>query len=234
LLKYKDNLWFRLLAYNSDNKCIFALGIAASIANGLIFPVFSIFLSKMLSVLVNFYVNPSQSRSQANTYALIYLALAFIAFIVVFIQQTSFNYVGEHLTQKIRNQTYLKILKMPIPWFEKPENSSGSLSARLVSDCKTVNGLITTYLSVIIQSLTTLIAGVVIAFIYEWRTSLVALGLLPLMIASGAVLISVTQGFSDKTDKVYKDSSNLITESMLNIRTVTSFGSEGIIQRKYS
>lgn len=114
---------------------------------------------------------------------------------------------------------------MPIPWFEKPKNNSGSLSARLASDCKTVNGLITTYLSVIIQSVTTLLAGVIIAFIYEWRTSLVALGLLPLMIASGAVLISVTQGFSDKTDKVYKNSSNLITESMLNIRTVTSFGS---------
>ena len=31
-------------------------------------------------------------------------------------------------------------------------------------------------------------------------------------------------GFSDKTDAAYKDSSNLIMEAMINIRTVTSFG----------
>ena len=54
------------------------------------------------------------------------------------------------------------------------------------------------------QILTTLIAGVTIAFVYEWRTSLVALGLLPLMIIAGVVQMAFTEGFSDKTDKVYK------------------------------
>ena len=126
------------------------------------------------------------------------------------------------------------MLKMPIPWFDKPENSSGSLAARLAADCASVNELITTFFSVIIQSLTTLVAGITIALIYEWRTSLVAIGLIPFIILSGIVQMTVTQGFSDKTDKVYKDSSNIITESMNYIRTVTSFGSEGIIERKYS
>ena len=100
---------------------------------------------------------------------------------------------------------------MPISWFDKPKNNSGALSARLASDCKTVNGLITTFLSILIQNLTTLIAGCIIAFIYEWRTSLVAFALLPLMIVSGAIQMAFTEGFSDKTDKAYKDSSNLIT-----------------------
>jgi hypothetical protein len=31
-------------------------------------------------------------------------------------------------------------------------------------------------------------------------------------------------GFSDQTDAAYKDSSNLIMEAMINIRTVSSFG----------
>ena len=96
------------------------------------------------------------------------------------------------------------MLKMPITWFDKPKNSSGSLSARLASDCKTVNGIVTTFISVSIQSATTLIAGVVIALVYEWRTALVALGLLPLIVISGMVEMAFTEGFSDKTDKVYK------------------------------
>ena len=115
------------------------------------------------------------------------------------------------MTERIRNETYFKILKMPIPWFDKPQNSSGSLSARLAADCQTINGLITTFLAIMIQILTTLIAGIVIALVYEWRTALVAIGLLPLMVISGAIQMAFTQGFSDKTDKAYKESSNLIT-----------------------
>lgn len=53
------------------------------------------------------------------------------------------------------------------------------------------------------------------------------------MILTGILQMSITTGFSDKTDASYKDSSNLIMESMLNIRTVSSFGYEGIIGKKY-
>ena len=76
---------------------------------------------------------------------------------------------------------------MPIPWFDKPQHASGTLAARLAADCAAVNDLVTTFVAITIQSLTTLIAGAIIAFIYEWRTTLVALGLLPLIILSGIV-----------------------------------------------
>lgn len=54
------------------------------------------------------------------------------------------------------------------------------------------------------------------------------------MIAAGAIQMAFTTGFSAKTDVAYKDSSSLITESMVNIRTVTSFGYENMILDKYS
>lgn len=174
------------------------------VANGLIFPLFSIFLSKMLAILIKFNDNPSEARTDANLYALIFFILAIAAFILNTIQHTIFTNVGESVTEKVRKETYLKILKMPVAWFDKPKNSSGSLSARLASDCHVINGLITTFLGLMIQILTTLIAGVVIAFVYEWRTSLVAFGLLPIMIISGVIQMAFTQGFSDKTDKAYK------------------------------
>lgn len=53
---------------------------------------------------------------------------------------------------------------------------------------------------------------------------MVAIGLLPFMIISGVIQMQFQTGFSDKTDAAYKDSSNLIMEAMINIRTVTSFG----------
>lgn len=155
-----------MFAYVSDKKLMFFVGIVAAILNGLIFPFFSIFLSKMLATLVNFGSNPQQARDEANQYSLYFLLFGINAFIFNLVQMAIFSHIGEDLTQKVRNETYLKMLKMPIAWFDKPKNSSGSLASRLASDCSAVNDLITTFVAITIQSLTTLIAGVVIALIY--------------------------------------------------------------------
>lgn len=44
------------------------------------------------------------------------------------------------------------------------------------------------------------------------------------MIIAGIIQMSFNTGFSDKTDAAYKDSSSLIMEALVNIRTVSSFG----------
>ena len=96
------------------------------------------------------------------------------------------------------------MLRMPIPWFDNPKHNAGNLSSKLSADCKNVNGLVTTFVAISIQNLTSLVAGIVIAFIFEWRTSLVALGLIPFMIIAGVIQMKFTTGFSDKSDAAYK------------------------------
>ena len=204
LEKYEGATFGRLFGYASDKKLLFFIGFIVSVGNGLIFPAFSIFISLMLDTLLSFSTNVSQARTDANLYALIFLLLGIASLILNAIQHTIFTVVGESVTEKVRNETYLKILRMSVAWFDRPKNSSGSLSARLASDCHVINGLITTFLGLMIQIVTTLIAGVVIAFVYEWRTAAVATGLLPIMVISGAIQMAFTQGFSDKTDKAYK------------------------------
>lgn len=107
-----------------------------------------------------------------------------------------FSYVGEEITQKIRIQTYTKMLKMPIVWFDIPKNNPGGLTARLAADCKLVNEMTTTFIGVSIQNVVTLVASLIIGFIFEWRTSLVTVGLIPVMILAGAIQMKQSLGFS--------------------------------------
>lgn len=93
---------------------------------------------------------------------------------------------------------------MPISWFDKPKHGSGLLSVKLATDCHTVNSLITTYFCTLIQCTTILVVGVVIAFIYEWRTAGVAVCLLPMIVLAGLIHMKLIQGFSAKTDRAYK------------------------------
>lgn len=92
----------------------------------------------------------------------------------------------------------------------------------------------TTYIYGLTQNLVCLIAGIVISFIYEWRTSLVSIGLIPFLIAAGAIRMAFRTGSATKSEEAYKSSANIIMESMTNIRTVCSFGYENIIDHKYS
>lgn len=46
--------------------------------------------------------------------------------------------MAEFLTVKLRYDTFKKLLRMPIPFFDKAENNAGTLTARLSVDCKTI------------------------------------------------------------------------------------------------
>ena len=76
---------------------------------------------------------------------------------------------------------------MPVWWFDHPDNNCGILSTRLGTDGQTINGMATTYIYLILQCLSTLIAGVVIALVYEWRTALVAIGSMPVIMLAGFI-----------------------------------------------
>jgi ATP-binding cassette, subfamily B (MDR/TAP), member 1 len=83
------------MSYSSEKKLTFFFGILAAVVNGLIFPVFTIFLSKMLNVLIKFSDDPVQARKDSNLYALIFLLLGVLAFIVNVIQAAFFSSIGE-------------------------------------------------------------------------------------------------------------------------------------------
>lgn len=57
----------------------------------------------------------------------------------------------------------------------------------------------TTYVYTLIQIFVGLICGLIIAFIYEWRTSLVALGLIPFLILSGGIRAAFRSGSAQKS-----------------------------------
>jgi len=83
---------------------------------------------------------------------------------------------------------------MPIYWFDRSDNNCGVLSTRLGSDCQTINGMATTYIYIMLQSISTLVAGITLALIYEWRTALVSIGAMPLFMLAGFIRSKFRRG----------------------------------------
>ena len=68
----------------------------------------------------------------------------------------------------------------------------------------------TTYIYILIQSITTLLAGVTIALIYDWRIALVALGSMPFVVMSGFIRSKFRTGLMEDMDKAYRDSAQIV------------------------
>lgn len=164
----------------------------------------------MLKTLFDFKLNPAQAREDADFYALVFTYIAIIGCFVNICNSAIFSVVGDKITSRVRIEAFSKIVKMPIPWFDLPRNNGGKLTTKLASDSLMINGLTATFVSILLQNISTLTAGLIVALIFEWRTALFSIGMLPLLIIVGVISQNRKSGFSDKTDEIYKESSNLI------------------------
>ena len=77
------------------------MGVAAALANGLVFPLFSVYLAKMIGILIDLQLGTG-SQSEANRQALAFFIIAIADFFINFIQHGAFGIVADRLTKRIR------------------------------------------------------------------------------------------------------------------------------------
>ncbi|CAG8455912.1 13526_t:CDS:10 [Dentiscutata erythropus] len=198
---------------------------------GAIFPFFSIIFSSILNSFSKTDVN--ELRRSSNLWALMFFILAVIAFIANFMQQYFFILSGEKLTKRLRSMTFEALLKQEIGFFDDENNGTGILTSRLATDATKVDGLTGTLMGSILQSITNLIVGLTIAFVYGWKLTLVILASTPAIIASGFLQMQALAGFSAKTASAYDKSSQIVQQSVSNIRTIASLTRENTFKHLY-
>jgi ABC-type multidrug transport system fused ATPase/permease subunit len=147
-------------------------------------------MSELIWVLSDFY-NPETSveeyRKTVNNYVFVFLGLSVASFIFYGGQTYLFNRVGEGLTKKLREDVFIKIISMPIGWFDEAENNPGSLAVKLQSEAQLVNNLTSSIVGIQVSNTSALVTGMIIAFYFNWRITLVSLGLAPFMMLAGQI-----------------------------------------------
>lgn len=185
----------RRLAYlNKPEIPVLILGSVAAVVNGVIFPFYGVLLSNVINA---FYErDPDKLKKDSNFWSLMFLIFGFISLLAIPARTYLFGVAGAKLIMRIRLMTFRKVVHREIEWFDNPGNSSGAIGARLSSDAASVRSLVGDALSLIVQNITTLIAGLVIAFVSNWQLSFIILALVPLLGLNGYVQLKFMQGFS--------------------------------------
>jgi ABC-type multidrug transport system fused ATPase/permease subunit len=136
----------------------------------------------------------------------------------------SFVYLTENLGYYLKNKAFKVSINRPMK--EVDEIGKQKLAHIVNTNCEDLKHLGGHHLADINENLMTILVGLGIAFAFSWAITLIALGLLPLVLLSGKMQMSFNHGMSSQTDKLHKKTHELIIDTILNYKTVRSLGIE--------
>ncbi|WVZ69166.1 hypothetical protein U9M48_017999 [Paspalum notatum var. saurae] len=221
----------RLASLNKPETPILLLGSLAAGVHGVLFPMFGLTISNAIKT---FYEPAHQLRKDSSFWGLMCLVLGIVSILSIPVEYFLFGVAGGKLIERVRALSFQSIVHQEVAWFDDPKNSSGALGAKLSVDALNVRRLVGDNLALAVQVTATLLAGFVIAFVADWKLTLIILCAMPLSGAQGYAQVKFLKGFSQDAKLLYEDASQVATDAVSSIRTVASFCAEKRVMTIYN
>ncbi|GAC94191.1 multidrug resistance protein [Pseudozyma hubeiensis SY62] len=229
-------LLYRLAKINGDHVLsLYLPGVIASICSGAAYPCFSILFGHALQ---NFSLCsaigggpcPEPARStmlrDANHWALYFFVIAILCTLAISIQTYTLMKASSILMERIRRMSLFAYLRADVSYHDEDSHSSGSLSNSLADNSQKINGLVGVTLGTIIQSISTLVTGAIIALANGWKLSLVVIACIPLTLSAGFVRLQLVVLKDARIKKAYEGSAAKACEAAGAMRVVASLTRE--------
>ncbi|BAT75141.1 hypothetical protein VIGAN_01295500 [Vigna angularis var. angularis] len=186
-------------------------------------PLFALGISHAL---VSYYMDWDTTRHEVKKIAFLFCGAAVLTITAHAIEHLSFGIMGERLTLRAREKMFSAILKSEISWFDDINNTSSMLSSRLETDATFLRTIIVDRSTILLQNVGLVVASFIIAFMLNWRITLVVLATYPLIISGHISEKLFMQGFGGNLSKAYLKANMLAGDAVSNIRTVAAFCAE--------
>ncbi|KAJ8600755.1 hypothetical protein CTAYLR_006089 [Chrysophaeum taylorii] len=164
------------------------------------------------------------NRRQFRRRLVLYLAFSIGAAVTSSLRAFCFQATGRRLACALRNRLYAAIVRQDVAFFDNV--ASGTLTSRLTQDVNQMTMPLTTLLGTLTSSLIQLCGGVAMAFYTSWRLSMLAF-------TTVGPIMHITQAYAawsrEQNRKILShlgEANAVATESLANIRTVKSAGTD--------
>ncbi|XP_065439344.1 ATP-dependent translocase ABCB1-like isoform X3 [Chrysemys picta bellii] len=205
--KEEENLpavpYSRILALNKPEWLHIFFGVIAAAFSGGIHPAFSVLYGKIIGAFQE--TDPEKRSKNTTLLSLMFLVLGVISLVTHIIQGFMFGNSGEFLTKRLRSLSFKALLQQEIGWYDDPKNTIGVLLTRLATDASQVKGATGSRLGLFTKTASTLLTAIIIAFVYDWRLTLLIVACIPFVIAASAIRLSSVAGQASKDQKALEE-----------------------------
>eukprot|EP01089_Gocevia_fonbrunei_P020769 TRINITY_DN7812_c0_g1_i1.p1 TRINITY_DN7812_c0_g1~~TRINITY_DN7812_c0_g1_i1.p1 ORF type:complete len:652 (+),score=140.25 TRINITY_DN7812_c0_g1_i1:78-2033(+) len=205
-------------------------GIAAIIYGGVL-PSFSIVFGELLNTFLVDAGDEDKIKETALIMAMIFIGLGLVSLVTLYISIMCFSLCGEKITMIVRFKLFDALIHKNVSYYDATR--TGEITSRLSSDIVLIQGGVSEKVAQVISYISQVVAGLIIAFIYSWKLTLVLLAMSPLLVVGGALEAAFLTRASKSGQKAYSFSLSIAEESFAAFRTVISFVLEDTLAETY-
>ncbi|KAJ2775774.1 hypothetical protein IWQ57_000184 [Coemansia nantahalensis] len=214
----------RLIGMHWRYALAFVPGVFLSIIDGASLPCFSIVFSRMLTAMA--LVDPDEQKRKVDLYAGLFFMFAGVVFLAVGGRNLCFVRAGEKITYHVRQDAFAAMLRQDAAYFDRKENGTGALTARLATEANDINKTIGEAFPAFVAGIASIVAGVAIAFTFDWRLTLVILATMPFLVIAFYAEGRSVYASVKVMKSAYEKASQEAAETVANIRTVATLTRE--------
>ncbi len=148
----------------------------------------------------------------------------------VYIHTTAFTLTATRATRTLRLEYIRAILRQDITYFDTC--SPGSVATKISNNANLIQAGLSEKVGVTIQGLAMLVSAFVVAFIRQWKLTLVVATTIPAAVLGVGITITLDSRIEAKILEIYNKSGSLVEEALGSIRIITAFGAKHKILEK--
>ena len=210
-----------ILAELCDYKVDLVLACLGACILGCLSPVNGFIMAKAINALNSKY--QTVRYDDGLKYAFIFLAFAFLQGIGNCLMLWKFLSLGLTLARIYRKKIMRKYLQFHLSYFDVTTNSPGALLTKMSIDTMELNQLVNSILGTTIQCSCVLVVGLIIGCYYEYRLTLIDFCFVPFIVIANVIRRGMMQGSSKKGIKANVEAGGILSECVINTKTIFSF-----------
>ncbi|CAJ1383037.1 unnamed protein product, partial [Effrenium voratum] len=222
----------RLLSFSRSVWCFFAPGFLAALVSGACFPILGAYI---LTDAIVALMNPDKEvmKEKSEMAAIWFVVFGAIKCLASTIQFASFGIIAEVTTREARVAMLTNVFRQDIGFHDNPENTAGKLVAALKIHAYRISRLLVSFGDQG-DALCSVLVGLVMAFVACWQMALAMLGAIPIFAIAQGMQMAVMMGAQKEENGAMKRASQVLSDALLNSRTVQASGNEKDVLKLYS
>ncbi|KAF8251547.1 P-loop containing nucleoside triphosphate hydrolase protein [Wilcoxina mikolae CBS 423.85] len=231
----KDVTWFTLFRYaTTQDYIVMTVGGICAIACGVIMPLMTIIFGNLTGSFGKLSIGAVDSHEfmkEVEGMALKFVWLFLGLFVGSYVNNVSFVFTGERLTQKIREHYLASILRQNQAFFDKL--GAGEITVKITSDTNQVQNAISEKVGMTIMSLAMFVAAFVVGFIKAWKFTFILTSTVVAMCVAMGIGSTLFLRYYAKSLASNGTGGTVAEEVLTSIRNAVAFGTEEKLALNY-
>lgn len=136
------------------------------------------------------------------------------------------------VTKALRVDFMNKTIRQNIAFFDSA--AKGAISTQVTTNGNLINQGIAEKLGVTIQAISTIVSAFIVALAVNWRLTLIAISIFPVMLVSMSVCLAIDARQEANIIEYYSRAGSLAEEVLASIRSVQAFWAQPKLSQKYN